>query len=215
MEQLGSANLTFTPNLTGVLVPQMQRAYEALRVARTELPASLIAPIEALESLLGVRVVRWDALQVMEYMLTRGVVAGGADMSDYLEGEVVDHVFRNTAIFTPPANVYVALFTADPGETGSFANEVADANGYARQAVGTSGGWTGAAGASATDNGADIDFGTASGGAWGTVTHCALCDSAAHATGNIYLYGALAVSKTVGDGDSFKFPTGDLDISFD
>ena len=40
-----------------------------------------------------------------------------AAMSDYLEQQILNHIFRNTAIFTPPANVFLALFTAAPSRS--------------------------------------------------------------------------------------------------
>ena len=37
--------------------------------------------------------------------------------SDYLENKILDHVFKGT-VFTQPANLYVALFTAGPNDVG-------------------------------------------------------------------------------------------------
>lgn len=195
-------------------LPTIRGVVDDLRVDRHRTPRPLRGLVSALEALGGFRVVRRDGLELLEHLLRRGLVAGGTDMADYLEGEIVDHIFRNTAIFAAPANVYVALYTADPGETGA-GTEVANANGYAREAVNTSTGWSGSAGSGATDNVAAVDFGSASGGNWGTITHVAITDSATHGGGNHLLNDALTASKTVNDGDSFQFPAGDLDISFD
>ena len=128
-----------------------------------------------------------------------------AAMTDYLENELIDHVLRNLA-YTSPTTVYAALFTAAPGEAGG-GTEVSG-NAYARTAV-----TFGAPTAGATDNTADVTFPTASGGNWGTVTHVAIFD--ASTAGNMLLYGALTASKVVNDGDTFKFNTGDLDVTFD
>lgn len=35
--------------------------------------------------------------------------------TDYLENELLDHALRNSA-WTPPATVYLALYTTAPGE---------------------------------------------------------------------------------------------------
>jgi len=40
-----------------------------------------------------------------------------AGKSDYLENKVLDHVLRNTS-YTPPATVYLGLFTANPTDAG-------------------------------------------------------------------------------------------------
>lgn len=172
----------------------------------------LTAPVAVLLRRLGLDLVERRGVEELEALARRGVIAGGSDLSDYLETAVVGHVFRNTAIFSTPSNVYVALFTSATTDGGG-GTEVADANGYARVAVATASGWTGAGGS--TDNAADIDFGAASGGDWGTVTHVAVTDSATHGAGNFYVHGSLAAAKTVQDGDSFKFAAGDLDVSLD
>jgi len=53
--------------------------------------------------------------------------------TNYLEDAVLNAVLRNVS-FTSPATVYVGLFTADPGEAGSLANEVSGGS-YARVSV--------------------------------------------------------------------------------
>ena len=53
-------------------------------------------------------------------------------LSDYAENELLDH-FIGGSSFSPPSNTCIALFTADPGETGA-ANEVSGTS-YARVTV--------------------------------------------------------------------------------
>ena len=36
-----------------------------------------------------------------------------AEFSDFMENKIIDHMLRNQA-YTPPATVYVALYTDDP-----------------------------------------------------------------------------------------------------
>jgi hypothetical protein len=129
-------------------------------------------------------------------------------LSDYLENALINHIFRNTD-FTRPANIYVALFTAAPSDSGG-GTEVSGGS-YARQAVvtGASSGWAAAAGG-ATENSATITFPTAT-ASWGTITHVALFD--ASSGGNMLFHGALAVSKAIGSGDIFRINAGDLDLS--
>ena len=128
-----------------------------------------------------------------------------AGKTDYLENKVLDHNLA-TAAYTAPSAIYVALFTADPGETGETTNEISG-GGYAR----TQGTFGAASGGSAS-NSADIEFPQATGD-WGTITHFALMD--AQTSGNMLYYGALDASNTVGNGDTFKFATGDLTVTED
>ena len=128
--------------------------------------------------------------------------------SNYLENALLDHIFGN-ATFSTPAEVYVALFDADPGETGA-ANEISG-NAYAR--VATSGShWNSASGGSLT-NALDIQFPQASGGSWGTITHFGIFDSGS--TGNFLGGGSLNSSKAVAEGDTPKFSAGDITITLD
>lgn len=127
-----------------------------------------------------------------------------AAMTDYLENELIDHVLRNAA-YTSPTTVYAALFTAAPGEAGGGTEVTGGA--YARTAV-----TFGVPTAGATDNTADVTFPTATAN-WGTITDVAIFD--ASTAGNMLLYGALTASKVVNNGDTFKFNTGDLDVTFD
>lgn len=55
-----------------------------------------------------------------------------SDLSDFFENKIGDHMLRNQA-YTPPATVYVALFTAATGlEANNPTAEVAGGS-YARQ----------------------------------------------------------------------------------
>lgn len=129
--------------------------------------------------------------------------------SNYLENEVLDHVLgKGARDFVSPPALFIALFTADPGEASSFTNEVATTFGYARTAVTFAAASSGSAATSAT-----VTFPTASGGSFGTVTHLAIVDSATHQAGNQLFYGALTASKTVADGDTFTIQSGQLTVS--
>ena len=128
-----------------------------------------------------------------------------AEFTNYIEGKIIDHMLRNQS-YTPAATIYLALFTAAPGEAGG-GTEVSGGS-YARQAVTL----TAASGAGASENSADITFPTATAD-WGTITYCALMD--ASTSGNMLMYTALDASKTVNNGDTLKFSAGDLDIVID
>lgn len=124
--------------------------------------------------------------------------------SDYLEDALLDHVFK-TAALSVPTNLYVALSTADPLDDASALAEPSG-NNYARV---NHNAWAEAASGAISNTGA-VTFPEAS-GSWGTVTHFAIFDAATD--GNMLVHGELAASKAIGDGDTFSFPSGDLDIS--
>jgi len=123
--------------------------------------------------------------------------------SNYLETELLDHVFTNSA-YTSPTTVYVSLHTANPDEDAS-GTEVSG-GGYVRQ----SGSF------SVTNNTATttaaVEYPTATAD-YGTVSHVAIWD--ASTGGNMLAYAALTASKTISTGDVFRIPTGDLDITLD
>ena len=122
--------------------------------------------------------------------------------SNYLETEILDHVFAGAA-YTAPSTKYLALFTAiADGEAGSVTELSGSA--YARQTVAftTSG--------NTTSNNAAVEFPTATGN-WGTVTHVGVYD--ASSSGNLMAYATLSASKTIETGDVFRVPSGDLDIT--
>lgn len=133
--------------------------------------------------------------------------------SDYLEAAVLNHVFRGTGLAVP-ANVYVSLHTADPGDTGG--NEVATAGtGYARVAVaGAAGSWSAPADSGVAKqiaNSAAIVFPNATGD-WGTVTHFGIWDAASG--GNFLYRGVLAVGRAILAGDvAPQFAAGAVTIS--
>ena len=122
--------------------------------------------------------------------------------TNFLETEILDHVFAGAA-YTAPTTKYLALFTAvADGEAGSVTELSGSA--YARQTVAftTSG--------NTTSNNAAVEFPTATGN-WGTVTHVGVYD--ASSSGNLMAYATLSASKTIETGDVFRVPSGDLDIT--
>lgn len=139
--------------------------------------------------------------------------------SNYLENKIIDLVFRNRA-FSAPTGVYVALFTAAPSDAGG-GTEVSGGS-YARVQHGpsdttweaTQGGTPAAASSGttgATQNAGTITFPSPTAN-WGQVTHIGIFDAAT--SGNLLYHGALAVPKTVNNGDPApSFAAGALDIT--
>jgi hypothetical protein len=129
-----------------------------------------------------------------------------AAMSDYLENNFIDWLLRGQS-FTAPTNVYVALFTAAPSDSGG-GTEVSGGS-YARVTVASAlANWAGtqSAGSSTassgtggvTSNNGAITFPTPSAN-WGSCTHFGIFD--ASSGGNLLFHGALTAAKTVNNGD--------------
>lgn len=154
-----------------------------------------------------------------------------AAMSDFMENKLIDWFFRGQAIGitgasaaagTGPTNLYVGLFTANPTDIGGGTEVIGNA--YARVAVASSlANWAGTQAAASTtastgtggttSNNAAISFPTPTLAGWGTVTGVGIFD--ATTGGNLLIWSALTVSKTINAGDSVSFPAGSLQFQID
>ena len=125
--------------------------------------------------------------------------------SNFLETEILDHVFGGAA-YTAPTAHYLALFTAAPGETGGGTEVSTTGTAYIRNSVAfTTTGNT-------TSNTAAVEYATAT-ASYGTVTHVGVFDAVT--AGNLMAYAALTTSKLIDSGDVFRVPAADLDITLD
>ena len=128
-------------------------------------------------------------------------------LTDYAENKVVDALLRAQALGAP-ATWYFALYTANP--TDSTAGTEVTGGSYARvpvtagltqfsgtQSAGSTTASTGTGGT--VSNNATVTF-PAPTANWGVVTGWALTDAAT--AGNIWIYSALTVSKTINNGDA-------------
>lgn len=129
--------------------------------------------------------------------------------SDFLELEVLDHVF-GAAAYTAPGTLHIGLFTAAPTDSGG-GTEVTGGD-YGRVAVTNNATNFPAAAAGAKSNGTEIAFTTATAN-WGTVVAFAIFD--ASTSGNMLAWGDVTPNKAINIGDTAKFAVGDLDISLD
>lgn len=94
---------------------------------------------------------------------------------------------------------YLALFTADPTESGSLSNEVSGGS-YARVLVEWNAASTDGGGATTKVMTADEPLATATAD-WGTITHFGF--ASASSAGTLRWYAPLDVSKTVLNGDTY------------
>jgi hypothetical protein len=127
--------------------------------------------------------------------------------SDYLELELLDHVFGN-ASYSAPGTLYVSLFTAAPSDSGGGTEVTGGA--YARVAVTNNATNFPAAAAGAKSNGTAITFPTATAN-WGTVVAMGVHD--ASTAGNLLAWADLTTSQAINTGATASFAVGDLDIT--
>jgi len=126
-------------------------------------------------------------------------------ITDYLEDALLDHVMGVTQLASG-TTVYAGLCSANPTDTGAVGEIAGGA--YARTALTFGSASTGGT----ITNTADTTFPTAT-ASWGTITHSVIWD--ASTGGNALFQGALASSKAVGNGDTFKFASGNVSVTLD
>lgn len=126
-------------------------------------------------------------------------------LTDYSEAKLLDHLLA-VAAFTAPSGIYAGLYTTATTDAGGGSEVSGFA--YARTAVT----FSAASGPDPMEssNSSDVTFPTASGGAWGTILNAALHDQLTG--GNMLVHGALTSSRIIGDGDTFRFLSGQLKV---
>lgn len=132
--------------------------------------------------------------------------------SNFQHQKFMDLLLKNIA-YTPPATLYVALFTTVPALAGTGGVEVSTSGtAYGRVAITAGTGWTGPSGANLDyTNTADIAFSVPTAN-WGTITGAGLYD--ASTAGNLCYVATLTTPKTVNNGDGApRILAGQLKIS--
>lgn len=135
------------------------------------------------------------------------ITAQAAALSDYAENKIVDALLRGQALGAPVTG-YVALYTACP--TDSTAGTEVTGGSYARVAVTSSlANWAGTQSAGSTTASSGTGGTTSNNGTitfpaptanWGVVTCWGILDAAS--AGNLWIYSALTVNKTINNGDA-------------
>lgn len=124
-------------------------------------------------------------------------------MSNFLETKLLDHVLRNVS-YTPPATVYVALYTVAASDTGG-GTEVTGGS-YARQSV--------AFGVAASPGGTSANTAVI------TFTNMPACTVVsmgifdAVSAGNLLLHAALTTNRVVAAAENLTISIGDLIVTF-
>ena len=130
-------------------------------------------------------------------------------MSNATENQTLKmHLQGTDPAYRAGATQYLALFSADPGETGSLAAE-ATYTGYARVALTKATAWTD--GGSSFSNANLIQFGACTAGTT-AATHFAVVDTASGAVSQM-ISGALSATLNVSAGIQPQFQAGSLSIT--
>jgi len=128
--------------------------------------------------------------------------------SDFLENELLDHVFGNSA-YSAPSNLFIALFTVAPDDAGAGGTEVTGGSYARKSSTNNTTNWPNA-GAGLKSNGVVETFVTAT-ASWGTVVAFGIYDAVT--SGNLLGSANLTTSKSIGNGDTASFAIGLLDIT--
>ena len=123
------------------------------------------------------------------------------------EDAILDWLYRNVTPATI-GTVYLALFTGNPGETGSYTDEVTG-GAYIRQAV-----VFGAPTGGTVSNTGVITFPVATAD-WGIITHFAIINAVTGTVDKMLTYGALGSTETILTGNQLQIAIGDIAASAD
>ncbi len=126
-----------------------------------------------------------------------------AQMSDYLQNQLINGVFRNIT-YLPAADLYVALYSTDPTEADTGTELTG--SGYARIIVTFD---APAIGSGTSQNTDDITFPTATAD-WVEITHIGIRD--ATGGGNLLAFQALSTPVTVLNTNNFRIPSQQLTV---
>lgn len=131
-----------------------------------------------------------------------------ANMTDASEREVLDGYVGVTNLFS--TGVALAIFSADPTDTGSVANELSG-NGYERKLL--TGLFSAATGTDGTtSNTLVIDFATATAD-WPTATHVGFMKSDVEGTDDMMVHLPLVSDITISGTQVFSFGVGKLTLT--
>ena len=131
-----------------------------------------------------------------------------ANMVDSFENDVLDGITGVTTLFS--SGMALAVFTSDPTDTGSVANELSG-GGYERKLL--SGLFSAATGTDGSvSNTSIINFVTATGD-WPEATHVGFMKSDVETTDDMIVWVALDAPITILDTKVFSFDVGDLTVN--
>lgn len=122
----------------------------------------------------------------------------------FLEDEILNRYFRDTTVYVPVAQLYIALYSVAPIESGGGTE--LSGGGYTRMPVTFT-----APVAGVIENTADVTFPTATGAPW-SIAAFAIVDALVDPSN---MLGYKATSATIAVGNRARFPAGGLTVSLD
>jgi hypothetical protein len=139
-----------------------------------------------------------------------------SSFNNFLEEALLDEVW-GAQNYTAPVNLFIGLTTDDPGEAGSFDDEVGGGVGYARyQSTNNLTNWPAATqvgGVAQKQNDEEITFGPAT-ASWGTVEYFFFADGNL-VTDNMLAYGPLDTPRAIEEDDTATFAEESITITLD
>lgn len=132
-------------------------------------------------------------------------------LTNFAEDKFLNSWFRTLAAYKPSA-IYLGLLTAVADAEAGTVTEVSGGSYARQQIVQADASWnapTNVGGAQTITQVNAINWPTAT-ASWGTVTHVGVYDAVTG--GNLLMVMALVQSKTIGSGDSYSFPAGQVSI---
>jgi len=126
-------------------------------------------------------------------------------LTNFAENELIDHVFGTA--YTPVSNIYVALFTVDPTDSGTLTNE-ANYTGYAREEI-----TVGVSASRRVTQDALVTFSQCTGGS-NDITHWGIMDGDTEGSNNMLAYGSLTSTKTVSSGKTPSIASSEVYVEF-
>jgi len=138
-----------------------------------------------------------------------------ANISNYLEEALLNHVFRNVEFTRPGATIYIGLFannkSSDELEANNRGDEITTYASTLR--IGTAFGAPAQDGGKATITNTDtVEFTVMPAT---TVGFIAAFDNSNYSTGNILYWAKLTADKPTSTGDTFRMSTGNITFDLD
>ena len=141
-----------------------------------------------------------------------------ANITTYLENKLLEHSLKGNWTTNLPTTTYAGLFIVSPTVAGTDGTEVGSIDaGYSRISMATK--WGTAANGTISNTTSLIWNAT---GYWASgtgatasssITTIGIFDAQTVNTGNLLWFGPLSTSITMGNGDSFTIPVGNLNIT--
>jgi hypothetical protein len=122
--------------------------------------------------------------------------------ADFLNQALLDHIFKNIAMFSTLANVWVSLHTADP----TAGNEVSGGSYVRKQQAAST--WTRTGNQIVNNSAVTFVEATAD---WGSITYFGINN--ASSGGSMLYYAPLTTPRTILTGDIGEFSPGQLTVT--